>query len=133
MLEPISLQIFNIIKLKNNNGSYVVYIHIDMRSERFIIELIDLNQNIDTANFTFKLKDSDDTRVKQQATIRRNEMGDNFKTTLDFEQFTDRDIIELEYDNSSLVEITNFEGQATYNPSGTSEEYIITNAGLVKK
>ena len=132
-LEPNDPNILpNVITFKGEEDKDITIIRFNKDTLTLIVDSSGLisNQNFSQeVYFSFEIKDAFNvSKIKSQ--VMGNEDCDNFRNILNNQSFSYGDILTLEYKENNRVNITNYNENPNYNPSGMSEEYEITAEGL---
>ncbi|MPQ42426.1 SPOCS domain-containing protein [Clostridium tarantellae] len=119
----------------NNRGTSsqtpITTIEFDSDNKKFLVipTAILMNSN---GNFSFKLKDGNNERIKASSTILSNTNSFNFANTLSHQIFEYNDVLEIDYSPSVELIVTNFpDSGQTYRPSTIKELFRITPDGLI--
>ena len=124
----------NEITLNSANNQPVITVQFDMITKSL---LVNSTGNITSAGgdnyFKMTLLEADGTSEKFSSNIPGASNGTNFKNALSNVKFSFNDILKLEYEDRNKVLITNFpnSGSPIYNPTGSSQEFKLTQNGLV--
>ena len=125
----------NKIILTNINNEYIITVYFNIENNQLLINATDITSPPQYQTyFKLTLFDSNDSRVKETASILANKDGQQFKLNLNNKLFEFGDIITLEYAKKEKVIISSFPiiESPNYNPKKPiKENFIITRNGLI--
>lgn len=120
---------YNKITLKNRNNSNVLFVYFDGGREKLFIYSTGVI-NVDSNNFSITIKDSSEKNIKLKESISLNQNADRINT-ISVRSFTYGDILELNYSNGSLIEITDIPNKGDiFNPTNIFSKFVMTRNGL---
>ncbi|MPQ44197.1 SPOCS domain-containing protein [Clostridium tarantellae] len=130
---PVEVDLTNTIIVRGKSGT-VSTIKFDGNNKQLVItsyKVIPNDTIKDITYFSLKLKDNNNRNVKASSTILTNENSENFKNTLNGQNFQFNDILELYYLDAKQILILDYpEKGRRHTPTVNKEYYRITPRGL---